>query len=47
LFDDPNGAGQRAACEAANRWIKSRRETHVYQREITGDLNDAFRETER
>lgn len=41
---DRNGAGQCAASEAANRWLAAGRETHVYQRETTGDLNDAFRE---
>jgi hypothetical protein len=41
---DQNGAGQRAASEAAERWLAADREVHVYQRETTGDLNDAFRE---
>ena len=41
---DENGAGLRAASEAASRWLAAGRETHVYQRETTGDLNDAFRE---
>jgi hypothetical protein len=44
---DKNGAGQRAASEAAERWLAAGRETHVYQREIPGDLNDAFREARR
>lgn len=44
---DPNGAGLRAAREAEARWLEAGRETHVYQREITGDFNDAFREAKR
>ena len=44
---DENGAGQRAASEAAARWLAAGRETHVYQREIPGDLNDAGREARR
>lgn len=44
---DENGAGLRAANEAASRWLAAGRETHVYQRETTGDFNDAFREAER
>jgi hypothetical protein len=41
---DANGAGLRAASEAANRWETAGREIHVYQRETPGDFNDAFRE---
>jgi hypothetical protein len=44
---DRNGAGQRVASEAAARWLAAGRETHVYQREIPGDLNDAGREARR
>jgi putative DNA primase/helicase len=45
--NDANGAGQRAASEAASRWLAAGREVRVYQRETTGDLNDAFREVKR
>ena len=44
---DLNGAGLRAASEAADRWQTAGRETHVFQRETPGDFNDAFREIER
>jgi hypothetical protein len=44
---DHNGAGQRAASEAASRWLAAGREAHIYQRETPGDLNDAFREASR
>ena len=44
---DQNGAGQRAASEAAERWLAAGREVRVYQRETTGDLNDAYREVRR
>jgi Toprim domain/CHC2 zinc finger len=44
---DLNGAGLRAAGEAADRWQTAGRETHVFQRETSGDFNDAFREIER
>ena len=44
---DANGAGLRAASEAADRWQTAGREMHVYQRETPGDFNDAFREIER
>jgi putative DNA primase/helicase len=44
---DENGAGLRAANEAASRWRTAGRETHVHQRETAGDFNDAFREAER
>ena len=42
--NDANGGGLRAAIEAAERWLAAGREVHVYQRETTGDLNDAYRE---
>ena len=42
--NDASGAGQRAATEAAARWIEAGRGARVYQREIEGDLNDAYRE---
>lgn len=42
--NDPDGGGLRAAVEAAERWLAAGREAHVYQRETTGDLNDAYRE---
>lgn len=42
--DDP---GLIAASAAADRWLGAGREVHVYQRETTGDLNDAFREARR
>jgi hypothetical protein len=45
--NDANGAGIIAAHEAAERWLAAGREVHVYQRETTGDLNDAYREVER
>jgi hypothetical protein len=45
--NDANGAGLIAAHEAAERWLAAGREVHVYQRETTGDLNDAYREVER
>lgn len=45
--NDANGAGTIAADEAAAHWLEAGRETHVYQREIEGDLNDAFREGRR
>jgi Toprim domain/Zinc-binding domain of primase-helicase len=45
--NDVNGVGLRAAIEAAERWLAAGREVHVYQRETTGDLNDAYREVER
>jgi putative DNA primase/helicase len=41
---DASGTGLQAANEAAARWLEAGREAHVYQREIEGDLNDAFRE---
>jgi Toprim domain len=44
---DLNGAGLRAASEAADRWQTAGRETHVFQRETPGDFNDAFREINR
>jgi Toprim domain-containing protein/CHC2-type zinc finger protein len=44
---DLNGAGLRAASEAADRWQTAGPETHVFQRETPGDFNDAFREIER
>jgi hypothetical protein len=41
-----SGAGLRAASEASRRWRSAGRETHVFQRDIPGDLNDAFKEIE-
>ena len=45
--NDANGVGQRAARQAAERWLAAGREVHVFQRETTGDLNDAYREVKR
>jgi hypothetical protein len=42
--NDENGAGLRAANEAARRWRAAGRETRIYQSHAKGDLNDAFKE---
>jgi hypothetical protein len=41
---DPNGAGEKAAFEAATRWRNAGRVARVFRRAQLGDLNDAIME---
>jgi hypothetical protein len=44
--NDASGTGQRAANQAAARWLSAGREARVYLRKAPGDLNDASREAD-
>jgi hypothetical protein len=42
--NDPNGAGEKAAREAEERWASAGREVRLLRSDAPGDLNDVIRE---